>query len=149
LFNEFYTAAAILYSFGGLTDILDGYIARKFNMITSWGKLADPVADKLMQITAIMLLTIQKKLPIIVLIIVAAKEAFMGLGSFVIYKKKNIVVSANWYGKMATVIFYFAIIMIIFDVRYSEIFVGLAVFSTLFAFFMYSMSYAKIKKSVG
>lgn len=146
LYDNRYKTAAILFTIAGLTDILDGYIARKCNKVTSWGKIADPVADKLMQITALVLLTLKhgKYLPI--LIIVAIKEICMGLGSLFIYKKENFVVQANWYGKMATVIFYFAIIMIIFNVKYNEIFILLAVAATLFAFFMYALSLRKIRK---
>lgn len=155
LYNEQYLIAIILFLLGGLTDVLDGYIARKFNMVTSWGKVFDPAADKLMQITALVLLTVQELIPSVVLIVVVAKEAFMGMGSIVLYKKKNVIVSANWYGKLATVIFYLAIIMtIIFKMEkinnpntnnLINVFIGIAVLSTLFAFFMYSLAYRKIR----
>ena len=145
LYKEQYGLAVSLFLLGGLTDILDGYIARKFNLITSFGKLADPLADKLMLITALVLLAGQGKIPAVILIIVVAKEIFMCVGTVLLYKQENLVVSANWYGKMATVVFYFAIIMIIFNVRYANVFIGIAVISTLFAFFMYSLSFRKIK----
>jgi len=150
LFYEQYKVALLLFLLAGLTDVLDGYVARAFNMITAWGKLADPLADKLMQITALVLLTYHRKIPLIIVIIVVIKEVFMALGSVVLYRKKQYVVSANWYGKLATVIFYFAVVMIImFDMSklYNNIFIGIAVFSTLFAFFMYLNSYWKIKRN--
>ncbi|WP_313561947.1 CDP-alcohol phosphatidyltransferase family protein, partial [Ruminiclostridium cellobioparum] len=50
LYFEHYIPAMILFAFGGFTDVLDGYIARKYNLITKWGKVFDPLADKLMQI---------------------------------------------------------------------------------------------------
>jgi len=149
LFIEQYKVALLLFLLAGLTDVLDGYIARTFDMVTPWGKLADPLADKLMQITALVLLTYHRKIPIIIVLIVAVKEIFMGVGSIVLYKKKQYVVSANWYGKLATVVFYFAVIMIImFDMSrfYNNLFIGIAVFSTLFAFFMYLNSYRKISR---
>jgi len=93
-----YKVAVFLFLLSSLTDILDGYIARKFNMVTPWGKLADPLADKLMQLTATILLIIQEKIPLIILFVVAAKELLMGAGSIFLYKKKNYVVSSNWYG---------------------------------------------------
>lgn len=151
LYHERYYLAVILFLLGGLTDILDGYIARKFNMVTSWGKLADPMADKLMQITALVLLTIQQKIPTIILVIVMLKETLMGIGSLLLYKQENFVVSANWYGKLATVIFYFAIVAIIFfDLQepLSGVFAGIAVLATLFAFYMYSLSYWRIKQQM-
>lgn len=142
--REYYIAVA-LFLLAGLTDVLDGFIARKFNMITTWGKLADPIADKLMQITALALLTLQAKIPPIVLIIVIAKETFMGLGTILLYKQDNVVVSANWYGKLATIVFYIAIIIAVFNRDYSDIFVFIAVVATLFAFFMYSLKFKNIK----
>ena len=154
LYAQQYSIAAVLFFLAGITDILDGVIARKFNMITSWGKLADPLADKLMQMTALAILTIQKLIPLPVLIIVVAKEAFMITGSVLLYKKVKFVAQANWYGKLATVIFFLAIVMTI-AIKSSQIidvytdtlinvFVMLAVFSTLFAFFMYSLEFRKI-----
>lgn len=149
LFKEQYVVSVILFLLGGLTDVLDGYIARRFNMVTSWGKLADPVADKLLQLTALVLLTIQKEIPFVILAIVALKEAFMAAGSVFLYKKQKFVVSANWYGKLATVVFYLAVIaIIIFDMSplYNRLFIGIAVASTLFAFFMYILSFITIRK---
>lgn len=145
LFKEQYIIAAGLFLLGGFTDILDGFIARKFNLITSFGKVADPIADKLMQITALLFLTIQQKVPSVILIIVVAKEIFMVAGGILLYKKEKFVVSANWYGKLATVAFYLAIILSMFDAPYSNAFAILAVLITLFAFFMYSMEYRNIR----
>jgi len=156
LHNESYYIAASLFVLGGITDVLDGYIARKFNLITSFGKLADPLADKMMQITALVLLTTQQKIPAVILIIVISKEAFMGMGSILLYKKENFVVSANWYGKLATVIFFVAIIFTLFGAKYSELFgisytrlsnilIVIAVLANLFAFFMYSVTYRNIR----
>jgi cardiolipin synthase len=157
LFNERFSIAVILFLVAGLTDILDGVIARKFNMITSWGKLADPLADKLIQLTALAILSLQGLILLPVLIIVLAKEIFMVAGSVLLYKKVKFVAQANWYGKMTTVIFSLAIIMIIalkterIVNSYTEllinIFVLLAVLSTLFSFFMYSMEFRKITNS--
>lgn len=145
----YYVTALSLFLLGGLTDVLDGYIARKFDMITSWGKLADPVADKLMQITALVLLTMQERIPMVVLIVVVAKECFMGLGSIFLYKKENHVVSASWYGKLATVVFYVGVIaVIVFNLKepYSGILMGIAVLPTLFAFVMYSFTFNRIRR---
>lgn len=149
-----FVAAIIVFITACITDILDGIIARKFNLITSFGKLADPLADKFLQLTALTILTVQKIIPLPVLIIVLAKELFMIAGSILIYKKVNFVVQANWYGKMTTVIFSFAIVMtiILHSTRivnsYTDvlinIFVFVAVFSTLFSFFMYSLEFKKL-----
>jgi len=156
LHMENYQLAVFLFLFSGLTDILDGYIARKYKMVTAFGKLADPIADKLMLITALILLSSQNIIFSPVTIIVAVKETLMGIG-MIILKKRNIMISASWYGKLATVIFYFAITSFIL-VRRADFFknsttdllinvlVIIAVLATLFAFFMYSLKYYKIIK---
>jgi len=145
MYTKSYKAAVALFIIAGATDILDGYIARKYNLITPWGKVADPLADKLMQLTALLMLTINDKMPPVVLIVVLAKEIFMVAGGILLYKKENFVVSANWYGKAATVIFYLAIIMVISNLPYANAVVLFAVIFTLFAFFMYSLTFRKIR----
>lgn len=151
LYEEYYLISSILFTIAGITDVLDGYIARKYNIITNFGKFADPIADKLLQITAILLLTLQQKIPLYVILIVIVKEAFMVFGSVTLLKKENHVVSANWYGKLATVIFYIAImLLIVFDKTSNTIrliLIWMAIISTLFAFVMYYIkTYRKIIK---
>ena len=145
LYNKQYEISVVLFLLSGLTDVLDGYIARRFNMVTSWGKLADPAADKLMQLIALILLTIQGKIPPVILIIILAKESFMGMGSILLLKKENVVVQANWYGKATTVVFHLAIIMIIFDVPYNNIFIFIAVIAAIYSFLRYSFAYRRIR----
>lgn len=146
--SGYYIVAVSLFLLAGLTDFLDGFIARKYNMITSFGKLADPLADKLLQITALFILTFQGKIPWIILFIIILKEGFMATGGILLYKRENYVVSSNWYGKVATVIFYFAIVMIIFNAPYSDVYIIIAALSALFAFFMYVLAYKKIKDKI-
>lgn len=144
LYNGYIAESIALFFLGGLTDILDGYIARKFNMITAWGKLADPLADKLLQITALTILVHKKTVPIFILLVVIAKELLMVLGSVLLYKKARHVVSANWYGKAATVVFYLAVgIVIVWNLTMplSGIIVGLAILPTIVALFLYYFLY--------
>lgn len=105
-------AAALVLVLSGITDVIDGYIARHFNMITDFGKIYDPFVDKLMQITVVVCLVIRGIIPIWLLAIVAAKEVTMIVTGGILYLKK-IVVSSNWYGKAATVIFYAAVLVMI------------------------------------
>ncbi len=153
-----YVVGVILFIIAGLTDVLDGYIARKFDMVTSWGKFADPMADKLMQATALVILTINNIIPYPIIVIVVVKEALIAAGSILLYKKDDIVVTSNWYGKMATVIFYLAIIMaIVFKINnlkppYTDVIVNslmlIAILSSLFALLMYFLAYKKIRKEI-
>jgi len=146
LAKDLYILAAVVFISAGLTDIADGFIARKYNMVTSWGKIADPLADKLMVITALFILTVQEKIPIAVIIIMILKEILMGLGSYLIYRNKKFVVSANWYGKLSTFVFYVAIVLTIFNSTASGAFMALAVVSALFALARYIIDYYRKNK---
>ena len=110
--NNNMVIAVIIFLFSGITDIVDGYIARKYNMITDFGKIYDPFVDKLMQITALVCLVIKGLIPIWLLVLVIIKEVTMIIVGGVLYTKK-IVVSSNWYGKLSTVVFYSIVVIII------------------------------------
>ena len=146
LYVQQYKIAIIIFVLAGITDVLDGYIARKHKIVTEWGKLMDPLADKLMQLTALVMLTIHKIIPWVFLVIMLVKELTMVAGSIKLYKKDNVVVSANWYGKFATVMFYVAIVVTMLfkilgmDGIMSKVIVIILILLTLFA-----MIYAFIK----
>lgn len=108
-----YIAAFIILTISGLTDVLDGCIARKFNFITNFGKLVDPLADKATQIAVLASLTFKGIIPLWMLLIVFVKEIVMVAGASFLYGKK-LVVSSRWYGKLATVLFYVAIVCSLF-----------------------------------
>jgi cardiolipin synthase len=157
LSTRHYITAAAIFLGGGLTDVLDGYIARKYNLVTSWGKIADPLADKLMQATAMVILSFYLKvIPIELIVIMLVKEVLIGVGAIVLYKRNSHVVSANWYGKIATVFFYLAVIMLLFDnvfgfetmlgVEFNRLFFIIAVLVALFAFSMYISKFFRIKR---
>ena len=84
--------------FSGVTDVVDGYIARHYNMITNFGKVYDPFVDKLMQITAIVCLALAQIIPFWIIAIVICKEAAMIIIGGILYLKK-IVVHSNWYAQ--------------------------------------------------
>ena len=108
-----YIAAFVMLTVSGLTDILDGFIARKFNFITNFGKLIDPLADKATQVSVLASLTFKGIIPLWILLIVFLKEFIMVSGASFLYGKK-LVVSSRWYGKLATVLFYVAIVASLF-----------------------------------
>ena len=145
--NEQYIVAAIVFTISGLTDILDGFIARKYNLISDFGKLMDPLADKLVQISLLIVLTINGILPIWALTIVCVKELAMILGATFLYEK-NTVVSSNWYGKAATVIFYFALILSMLNINHYIYFIYFALAFTIFALLMYFKEFMIKKKNL-
>jgi cardiolipin synthase len=109
IFTGNYILAFIFFTISGITDIADGYIARKFNLISNFGKLMDPLADKLTQISTLTSLVITNIIPLWILIIVLLKEFIMIVGASFLYGK-DVVVYSRWYGKLATVLFYLAIV---------------------------------------
>lgn len=102
-----YPAAVAVLLLSCFTDILDGYIARHYNMISNFGKVYDPFADKLMQITVIVCLAISGIIPWWIIAVIICKEIAMIVIGGILYIKK-IVVYSRWYGKASTVIFYIA-----------------------------------------
>ena len=137
LANDKYLAAFVIFTVSGLTDILDGFIARKFNFITNFGKLIDPLADKCTQI-----ITLKNIIPMWIIIIVILKEFIMVAGASFLYGKE-LVVSSKWYGKLATVLFYIAIVCSLFIKEFNFTFdfslyiYYLALISTIFSLLMY------------
>ena len=107
---EHYTIAIIVYIIANLTDVLDGFIARKFNLISDFGKLMDPLADKITQVGTILALILKRIIPFWILIIISLKEITMIVVASVLFKKKIVTVHSKWYGKAATVLLFIAIV---------------------------------------
>ena len=144
-----YLLAVIIFTISALTDILDGYIARKYNYITDIGKLIDPLADKLTQVSLLLALTILEILPWWILAIVFIKECVMVIAASVLYSRKDVVVYSKWYGKLATCLFYLAIIFSLiinqFNIKLSfriDLYLYyLAILATIFSLVMYSIKF--------
>lgn len=145
IFSGNYILAFVFFTISGITDIADGFIARKFNLISNFGKLMDPLADKLTQISTLTSLVITNLIPIWILIIVLLKEFIMIVGASFLYGK-DVVVYSRWYGKLATVLFYVAIVFSLLTKQYSlkgiwsqidYILYCFALITTVFALIMY------------
>ena len=108
--NDDYIMAIVFFVISGLTDVLDGCIARKFNFITDFGKLIDPLADKLTQIATLVSIVIKGLIPYWILIVILLKEVIMICGASFLYGKST-VVSSRWFGKLSTVVLYIAIFL--------------------------------------
>ena len=89
IFTGNYILAFVFFTLSGITDILDGAIARKFNLISTFGKLMDPLADKLTQISVLATLVFKEIIPFWILIIVMLKEFIMIIGASFLYGKDN------------------------------------------------------------
>jgi cardiolipin synthase len=111
--NSHYIALGI-FLIAGITDVLDGYIARKYNLISKVGIVMDPFADKLMQLTALASLAISEAMPLWLFIVFMAKEFFMIIsGSILYWRKEKVVIPSNIIGKSATVVSTIAVTLLI------------------------------------
>ena len=99
-----YVATSIVVIISGLTDVVDGFVARKFNMISDVGKVLDPFADKATQLVVIILLATRFPLMIMPIVLTLIKESFMALTGYLVIKKCDIVLGAHWHGKLATAV---------------------------------------------
>lgn len=108
-----YLIAALILVLSGFSDFLDGFIARKYNMVTDFGKLIDPIADKLTQFTIAITLLFNYPLAWILLIIIVLKDGMLGLVGLYLYDYGLRIKGASWWGKVATASFYFVVIILI------------------------------------
>lgn len=118
---EQYTFAIVFYIIANLTDILDGFIARKFDLTSDFGKLMDPLADKITQISTILALIIKRIIPFWILIVFSIKEIIMIIVASVLYKKKIVTVHSKWYGKVATVLLFIAIVFTLLSETFTNL----------------------------
>ena len=105
-----YLLAIIVFTISSLTDIVDGYIARNYDAVTNVGKLLDPLADKLTQLSMIASLVWANVISSWILIVLLIKEFIMIAGASFLYGK-SVVVYSKWYGKLATVLLYLSIMV--------------------------------------
>ncbi|MDL2317482.1 CDP-alcohol phosphatidyltransferase family protein [Eubacteriales bacterium OttesenSCG-928-A19] len=102
-------AAMCVFLLASATDFLDGFIARRYHLETDFGRLMDPLADKLMLISALVCLATRGLVPIWLIVAVAVKELVMVAGGYLLLKLRSIVVHARFIGKAATVAFILAV----------------------------------------
>lgn len=140
--------AAIIFFVAWVSDVLDGYIARKYNLVTDFGKVFDPLADKLITLIALFLLAYDKKITILLPIIVLAKEIVLAIGGAFLYKVKNKVVGAKWVGKIATFLFAAAIILMMFKATeaIASVIAWIAVAVAFIALITYVVNFFKVVK---
>lgn len=96
----------LMLALSGITDIADGIIARKFNMVSDFGKALDPVADKLTQIAMLICLLTGFPHMLYPLLLLVIKETTAAITNMILIKKTGVVLSAVWHGKANTVLLY-------------------------------------------
>ena len=121
--EDYYICATILI-ISGLSDFLDGYIARHYQMITDFGKVIDPIADKLTQFTVL-------------------KDGMLALGGLYLYEKGAKVQGASWWGKISTAIFDVVAIVLIGIHIPNSIFATISIFVCIVLMLLSLVLYAK------
>lgn len=144
--------AACVYALAGITDVLDGIIARKFDLITKLGKVLDPLADKMMTITVFVCITSIGLIPWWTIALLFAKDALLIIGGVKLYHDMSAVFQSNILGKLATVFLVIggcALLMFegLIPPICKTIFAITAIVLSFTAFFSYLYQYCKYRKT--
>lgn len=149
--KENYLLTLIILILSGVTDVVDGIIARKCNMISDFGKAFDPIADKLTQAAMLCCLVSRFQHMLIPLGMLVIKEVFTGITALISIKKTDKVEGADWHGKLTTVSLYLMMGIHLFwfniPTSVSLVMVGMCVGIMLMSFIMYSVRNIKTIKS--
>lgn len=152
--KEYYWQSALVVVAATATDIIDGWIARHYNLVTDWGKFIDPLADKLMQL-AMLIMAIFKNPWVIILIVVFLLKEFTMLGVGVyIYRKGDNLNGAMWCGKLCTVVLDLSLLLIIalpsHIIRDEFVFclIGISIVFLVLSFVVYMRAYANLYRGM-
>ena len=128
--------AVVIFVAASLTDFLDGHLARKYHLVTNFGKFMDPLADKLLVMSALVSMVALEDLPAWVVIVILARE-FTITGFRTLAMEANIVMAASWWGKIKTATQMVMIIVVLLEMPFAAmpvietVLVGLAVLFTV------------------
>lgn len=145
-----YLFTACILAVMEITDFLDGFIARHYNMVTEAGKIIDPIADKLLQLTLLILLVYHYPLAAIVLILFLIKETGMTICGLLSIHKKCKLDGALWCGKVSTTVFYLCMVILILFPSIQQAFANILLTVTaaflFYSFVIYMKTYYQMLK---
>lgn len=153
LVKKNYTRTVCILILSGVTDTVDGFIARRFNMVSNLGKVLDPIADKLTQ--AVMLVCLFTRFPMMIvpLVLMLVRELFMGVTGLMIIKRTGNVLGACWHGKTATCLLYVMMILHVFwydiPALISDFAITACILMVAVSFGLYGVRNMKILKQSG
>ncbi len=149
-FKDSWVWTAVLLIASALTDIVDGFIARHFNMISNFGKAIDPVADKLTQF--VMLICLLTRFPMMILpcMLLMAKEIISAITAMIAIRRTGKVEGADWHGKVCTCLMYAMMLLHVvwFNIPavVSNIFIAVCTVMLVLSFFLYNTRNIKAAK---
>lgn len=148
LMEKNYLMATVIIFISGFTDILDGFIARKFQQISHVGQVLDPAADKLTQAAVLLALMVRFDHMIIAFIVLAMKEAIMLTLGIVLYNQTKEITGSRWHGKVAAMVVYAMLVThLIWGISsempliLSRITVGASIAAMIFSLILYFKDY--------
>ncbi|MGM9904262.1 CDP-diacylglycerol-glycerol-3-phosphate 3-phosphatidyltransferase [Enterococcus sp. 10A9_DIV0425] len=146
--HEAFYSAGVIILFSGVTDFLDGFIARKFHQITELGKVLDPLADKLTQLVLIVSLAWERPFIWWILGLFLVKEGFMLIAGIIGLHRKVKLDGAKWYGKLATAVIYVGMVILLLFPEISEVWLKwiliVITYSLLQSFILYILEYKNL-----
>ena len=146
--KEKWSTATIVLLISTVTDFLDGQIARRCNMITEFGKILDPIADKLTHFAIALCLTFRYNLMIVLLILMVIKESYMAVKGLISLKTNIKLSGAKWYGKICTAALFLSLAYLVLltniSLRQANIIITSQIIIMCFTFLMYILEYVKI-----
>ena len=147
-----YGCAAAVIAVSGLTDMLDGKIARRFNMITEWGKFIDPVADKLTLAAIALSMAFRHVLMGVMFGVYVVKELYMFCMGAYMLKRGYRMDGAQWYGKVCTAVTYSAVFLLLVVPNMPSALesglIWLCLFVTCAAFLGYILFYRRARRGL-
>lgn len=149
--KDYYIVAGIV-CISGITDFLDGYVARNFNMITELGKFIDPFADKLTQAALVFCLASRHKLMWYLVGLFILKEGFMVVMGIIMLRRGKKLDGAKWFGKVCTAVLYVVMFILILlpsinDFIANNLIIICGIFM-LMSFILYIQVFYKMHKSI-
>ena len=143
LFRDQKIAAAIVFLVAVLTDVADGYLARKFKQVTTLGKILDPAADRLLMLLAFLILFLNHGLPGGLAILAIGYHLFIIFGWVMVFQIKNVAISHTFWGKLNSFLQTLMFFAVIFDF-YPKIFFAVVTCSIITALASYIVCGIKI-----
>lgn len=119
-----------IFALASITDFFDGFLARKLNLITNFGKFMDPLADKLLVCSALICFVELGQLPSWIVIVIIARE-FIISGFRLIASDNNVVIAASWWGKFKTTFQIIMVILLIADIEQLALFTQIIIWISL------------------